>query len=147
MMLIKSGMQKNRRSEADYLSIIEELRKSEARYRGIIEDQVELIRRFTPDGTLTFVNGAFCRYFGQNEEDLLGKKFSSLIPPEDGRLAWKIILALSPEEAVAISEPRVIHGNGEVHWLQWTNRAIFDDKKNIIEYQSVGRDITAQKRG
>lgn len=147
MSLVESKMQKTNGHEADYLVIIEELRRSEARYRGIIEDQVELIRRFTPDGTLTFVNGAFCRYFGKKEEELLGEKFTSLIPLEDGEVAWKIILALSPENPVAISEPRVIRDNEIVHWLQWTNRAIFDDEKNIVEYQSVGRDITAQKEG
>ena len=40
------------------------LRVSEARYRAIVEDQTELICRYQPDGTLTFVNEAYCRYFG-----------------------------------------------------------------------------------
>jgi PAS domain S-box-containing protein len=35
---------------------LEALQQSEARYRAIVEDQTELICRFKPDGTLTFVN-------------------------------------------------------------------------------------------
>jgi PAS domain S-box-containing protein len=31
-------------------------------------------------------------------------------------------------------------------WHRWSDRAIFNDKGEIIEYQSVGRDITSQKR-
>ena len=40
------------------------LRASEARYRAIVEDQSELVCRFRPDTMLTFVNDAFCRFFG-----------------------------------------------------------------------------------
>jgi PAS domain S-box-containing protein len=39
----------------------EALRESELRYRAVVEDQTELICRFLPDGTLTFVNEAYCR--------------------------------------------------------------------------------------
>jgi signal transduction histidine kinase len=35
---------------------------------------------------------------------------------------------------------------GEVRWQQWSDRAIFDSHGKIVEYQSVGRDITDQKR-
>ncbi|GAB4203151.1 MAG: hypothetical protein Fur006_57220 [Coleofasciculaceae cyanobacterium] len=38
----------------------EALRESEQRYLAIIEDQTELIARFLPDGTLSFVNVAYC---------------------------------------------------------------------------------------
>ncbi len=54
-----------------------ELLKSEERYRAIVEDQTELICRFLPDGTLTFANSAYCRYFSKNIEDLIGHKFLS----------------------------------------------------------------------
>ena len=48
------------------------LRESEARYRAIVEDyQTELICRFKPNGTLTFVNEVFCRYFGKTASSCL----------------------------------------------------------------------------
>ena len=43
----------------------EALRKSEVRYRAVVQDQTELICRFTPDGTLTFVNDSYCRYLAR----------------------------------------------------------------------------------
>ena len=40
------------------------LRQTEARYHHVIEAQSDLICRYLPDTTLTFVNDAYCRYFG-----------------------------------------------------------------------------------
>ena len=48
------------------------LRRSEARYRAVVEDQTELICRFLPDGTYTFVNGALCRDHQRSAADLVG---------------------------------------------------------------------------
>ena len=67
---------------AERLRTIEKLRASEARYRGVVEDQTELICRFLPDWTLTFVNEAYCRYFGKARDEFIGRNFMSLIPIE-----------------------------------------------------------------
>ena len=36
----------------------------------------------------------------------------------------------------------MIFPDGSVRWQRWVDRAIYDDTGNIVEYQSVGRDIT-----
>jgi PAS domain S-box-containing protein len=123
----------------------EALRRSEARYRAIVEDQTELVTRFRPDGTLTFVNEAACRYFGKSPEELLGKDFLPFIPGEDRAIIQKIF-SLTPENPIVTLEHRVLAPDGEVGWQQWTNRAIFDGQGNLQEYQAVGRDITPRKQ-
>ena len=35
--------------------------------------------------------------------------------------------------------------DGTIRWQRWSDRAIFDTSGAIVEYQSVGRDITEQK--
>jgi PAS domain S-box-containing protein len=40
----------------------------------------------------------------------------------------------------------VILPDGAEGWNEWTDRAIFDDAGKIVEYQSVGRDITVSRR-
>ena len=63
---------------------VRRLRETEEKYRSIVEDyQTEFICRFLPDGTLTFVNKAYCRYFDKRCEDLIGHSFMPLIPDED----------------------------------------------------------------
>ena len=32
-----------------------------------------------------------------------------------------------------------------MRWQQWINQAIFDDQGNLVEIESVGRDITNRK--
>ena len=38
------------------------LRASEASYRALVETQTEFVLRLSPEGRLTFVNEAYCRY-------------------------------------------------------------------------------------
>ncbi len=120
----------------------EALRESEERYRAIIEDQTELICRFLPEGTITFVNEAYCRYFDKKQEELIDHSFMPLIPEEDQEFVEKQIASLSVENPVITHEHRVITPGGEIRWQQWSNRAIFDEQGRFIEFQAVGRDIT-----
>jgi diguanylate cyclase (GGDEF)-like protein/PAS domain S-box-containing protein len=120
----------------------EALRKSEARYRAIVEDQTELICRFLPDGALTFVNEAYCRYFGKKPEELIGHTFMPFVSDEDQEIVRKQLTSLSPENPVVTYEYRVVAPNEEIRWQQQSDRAIFDEQGRIIEFQSVGRDVT-----
>lgn len=121
------------------------LRDEQARYRAVVEDQAELICRYLPDGTLTFVNGAYCRYFGMKREELVGKTFLPLIPPEDYPAVREHIAGLTSANPLATMEHRVILGNGEIRWQQWVDRALFDASGEITEFQATGRDITERK--
>jgi PAS domain S-box-containing protein len=123
----------------------ESLTESEKRYRAVVESQTEMICRFLPDGTLTFVNEAYCRYFDKGREELIGHKFMPLIPESDRDKVFENISSLNPNTPVITHEHRVFAPNGEICWHKWTNRAIFDDKNNLVEYQAVGWDITDQK--
>jgi formate hydrogenlyase transcriptional activator len=124
----------------------EALRRSEERYRHIVEDQTELICRFLPDGTLTFVNGAYCRYFQRSAEDLVGRTFWPLIPAEAHEAGRKLLASIDQERPHATTEHPVLTPDGGVRWQQWTNRAIFDEHGGLVEYQAVGRDITERRR-
>ncbi|WP_088889325.1 PAS domain S-box protein [Leptolyngbya ohadii] len=121
------------------------LQQSEARYRAIVEDQTELISRSLPNATLAFVNDAYCRYFQVRREDVIGKNYRPFIHQLDQEEVAQRIDRLSPAQPTDTSENRVVV-NGEVHWVQWSNRLLFDAQGNISEIQSVGRDITELKQ-
>lgn len=122
------------------------LRVKEKRYRSIVEGQVELICRFLPDGTVTYVNESICRYFGKKHEELIGHSFMPFIPVEDHEFVKKQIYSLNKDNSVITIEHRVIAPNGEIRWQRWTNHALFDEHNRIIEYQAVGHDITDRKK-
>ncbi len=118
------------------------LRRSEERYRAIVEDQIELVCRFGRDGILTFVNDAYCTYFSHDKTELLGRSFFDFIPENDRADIIRHIESLSAEQPVRSRTQRIVTSSGETRWQQWTDRALLDSKGQIVEFQSVGRDMT-----
>lgn len=136
-------------SAIENFQLRQRLRASEERYRAIVEDQSELICRFLPDCTLTFVNQAYSRYFNSTPDILIGQNFLNLIPQSYHSVVQQRIAELSaakPENAVITHEHPVLKPNGEIGWQQWTDRAIFDKNGQLVEFQAVGRDISERIR-
>lgn len=125
----------------------EALQASEAHYRAIVEDQTELICRWLPNGRLTFVNQAFCRYFNSEREQLLHRKIKYVfnVPEEERQVLKQRLKSFSRHNQVVVTEHRVRRADGSVRWHQWINRAIYDEEGRLTEYQSVGQDITDRK--
>jgi PAS domain S-box-containing protein len=124
----------------------EAVRSSEARYRAIVEDQPEMVCRFFPDGTLTFVNEAYRRFFGLRREEVLGKSYVPVVHPDDVPRVKALIASLSPTNRVVVIENRARRADGAMRWTQWVNQAIYDRAGRILEFQAAGRDVTSQKR-
>lgn len=123
------------------------LRQSEARYRAIVDDhQTEMICRFLPDTTLTFVNEAYCRYYRQDRAQLIGASFLDPVPAEEKTATRDKLTGLNANAAVVIFEQPVQLATGEARWQEWTCRAILDQHNDFIEFQAVGRDITERKK-
>ncbi|MBI9045747.1 MAG: PAS domain S-box protein [Anaerolineaceae bacterium] len=119
------------------------LMRSENRYRAIVEDQVEFITRFLEDGTLTFVNKAYCEFMGKPAEELLGVSFLKFTPLDQHEIILAPLRPISIENPETVQQTnKVLDQSGKYRWVQWSNRGIFDDQGNIVEFQSSGLDIT-----
>ena len=125
------------------------LRESEARYRALVETQTEFILRQLPEGRLTFVNEAYCRYVSRPREFLLSEAFNGLdmMIPEDRPRFDKHMRSLTPERPTAVMETRAVLPDGSLRWERWVDTAVFDHAGRLVELQSTGRDITDQKNG
>jgi len=125
----------------------DELRHIAERYRAVVENQTEFIVRWKPDGTRTFVNEAYLRYWGITIEDALAINFFSHIAEEDRPEVEKNITSLLAGTLNAITEThRVVKPDGSIGWQEWTDQVIRDASGQIVELQSVGRDITERKQ-
>jgi PAS domain S-box-containing protein len=122
------------------------LRQSEARYLAILQDQSDLIVRCQRDGTLTFVNDAYCRYFGLVREEVIGTCYEPVVFAADRDYVAQQLRSLSQTNPVITVENRVITHQGQTRWTQWINRAIMDAQGQVIEIQCVGRDIDQLKQ-
>jgi len=119
------------------------LHETEDRYRNVVESQSDLICRFLPDCTLTFVNEAYCRYFGRTQDDLVGTKFTDLLPEADRERTVAFMESLVAAPRTEQHTNRVLRPDGSVGWQHWINHAIVGADGRVSELQGVGRDITA----
>lgn len=122
------------------------IQKSLQIFRNVVQDQTEFIVRYQPNGTRTFVNEAYCRYFDQPYDKLVGTSFFPLVADEDRPSIVNKIKSFTPENPVATEVHRAIRPDGSLSWQQWTDRAIFNQEGEIIELLAVGRDISDRKR-
>jgi len=125
---------------------LQNLRTSEERYREVIETQTDLICRFLPDSTLTFVNEAYCRFFKRQREQLIGRKFIELIPEPDREKTLERIATLSETRGVQTIEHQVLLPNGRLGWHHWVNHAICGSDGRVVELQAIGHDISDRKQ-
>jgi PAS domain S-box-containing protein len=140
--LIGMGIDIGERKRAE-----EALRESEARYRAVVENQTEFIVRWKPGGTRTFVNDAYRRYFGLAPEQALSASFMPLVAEEDRDMVEaKMSRLLSGTVPAETDIHRIIKPDGTIGWQEWIDQSIYDETGQIVEFQSVGRDVTERKR-
>lgn len=125
---------------------ITERKQREDRYRAVLEDQTELIGRYRPDGTMVYANEVYCRFFGKTEAEIVGHKWHPAAHPDDVPMIEAKLASLSPDTPLVTIENRVTGADGQEHWMQFANRALFDNHGQLHEIQSVGREISARKK-
>lgn len=121
------------------------LRQTEDLYKTVLQDQTELISRYDTERRLTYVNDAFCRFFGKTRENLIGQVWTPLPHPEEMSRINEALSKISKEQPIVEIENRVISGDGNVRWCRFINRGLYDDAGALVGLQSVGHDITDRK--
>src|SRR5439155_13923281 len=99
--------------------------ENEKRFRAVVEDQTDLICRFRPDGRLTFVNEAYCRFYGCGSAELLNTDFLSALSEEERAIPLSYFADMPPEQPVVSFDHKVVGPDGELLWHQYTVRRLF----------------------
>lgn len=124
----------------------EALRESEERYREVVESQTDLVLRFLPDATITFVNKAGCVFFGKNREALIGRNLFELAPSElHAKIASDIAAIIADKQPVICDVP-FPRADGTSGWFHWSKYGITDADGRVREIQAIGTDVTDRKR-
>ena len=134
------------RERRAHIEVQRALELSERRYRAVVEDQSELIIRMLPDSTVTFVNRAYCRYYGLQPDQLLGRVMLESLSPENREALRRSLAGLSAQSPTYERDALVRDAAGEERWTHWVARGIFDARGVLAEVQSVGRDVTELRR-
>lgn len=131
---------------AELTAMNERLRDSEQRYRSLVEDNPEFITRWRSDGVLMFVNDALCRFYGAPRDELIGMNFMPMLVEQDREDFLAKVAQVSVANPVFTIEHRVVLPGGQIVWARWTNRALFNQNGELIEFQAVGSDITERRK-
>ncbi len=116
----------------------------EMQFRSTVEMQTDLITLSKPDGTVLYMNRANCEFFGKTLDQMNGKSFTALVPEEDRKRTLEVFCSVSVEKPIVVNRHQVINGKGEIRWMEWINRGIFDERGHLETVLANGRDITNQ---
>ncbi|CCD87314.1 putative Sensor histidine kinase with PAS and Response regulator receiver domains [Bradyrhizobium sp. ORS 285] len=110
-----------------------ELQEAEQRARNLFEQQGDLIIMREQDGTVVFVNDAYCQMAGLDRENLVGSRFAFALI-EQGESA------LEPN-GTRVHDQRIDSAIGP-RWIAWREALVRSDAGHPALLQCVGRDVT-----
>jgi diguanylate cyclase (GGDEF)-like protein/PAS domain S-box-containing protein len=134
------------RSEEALRASESRLRESEARYRAVVDDQIELVCRYRPDTTITFVNRAFADFYGRSRDELIGSLLSELHPPTAREMILGRLRRFGPDSELQTYDDWELGADGARRCYRWIDRAFLDEHGHVVEVQSVGHDVTEERR-
>jgi PAS domain S-box-containing protein len=128
----------------------QELQKSEKKYRDLVENANSIIMRMDTVGNITFFNEFAQRFFGYDEDEILGQNaadnlFTSSKSTKHGIMKLTRALQQDPDRQI-VNELENVRRNSEPVWIAWTYKPIFDDEGRFMEILCIGNDITELKR-
>ncbi len=144
-----TGMISPLRDVSERVAAQRELERSEARYRLIAENATDIISCYGSDSVFTYVSPAVTSVTGYRPEELIGRKTSDFIHPDDfarGERLFADYMAAGPGAASFRFEYRAYCKDGRMVWLEAHPKAVYDPQTGaFVEFQDVVREITARK--
>lgn len=135
-----------RRLELSVAERTAELNHATQLYRSVVDLQTQFIVRWLPDGTRTFVNPAYCEYSRKSAEEMLGKPIQRMEDPSTRMVYLRDLQNLSPQNPRISREVSFVEADGRELSQHWIDQGVFDANGNLIEIQSLGRDISSERR-
>jgi PAS domain S-box-containing protein len=124
--------------------------ESRAKYRDLVENANCIIFQMDTRGHITFFNRFAQDFFGYSETEILGRNVVGTIAPATDSTGRNLEIMIQDlvkhPEKYTDNENENIRRNGELAWVAWTNRAIYDDENRLSEILCIGIDRTEQKR-
>ncbi|HPN39400.1 MAG TPA: PAS domain-containing sensor histidine kinase [Melioribacteraceae bacterium] len=125
----------------------EERRKTiEDRFRRFTENSPAFVCAFDTNFDIYYVNPALCNFMKMDKSEIIGKKFYDFIKLKSNKdYAIFRLKNLTPESPIETHDQMFTDVTGDTKWQQWTNIAYFDNSGKVIDYHSIGIDITDRK--
>jgi PAS domain S-box-containing protein len=125
----------------------EQLGESEGKFRSVFRESGIGMAIVSPGGLFLAANGAFCRFIGYTEEELLGKTVRSITHLDDWpKFSRKLEEALTDGSSFQGVEKRCLHKSGKVLHGECNASLIRDANGKDLYFVAEVLDITDRKR-
>ncbi len=127
----------------------DKIRSSEAKYRELVDNANSIILKWDKSGKVIFINEYGERFFGYSKKELIGNHVVGTIVPKtesSGRDLEELMrnICTNPDNYAKNENENITKDRRKV-WISWTNKAMMDERKNLIGVLSIGNDITERK--
>lgn len=129
------------RDVTEFKDVETQLKTSRERYKTVIDNTIDMVICFNADLEITFSNQTFRDYHDVEIEDINGFSLLEIIPESDHKKFKEYMLGITPDMEVRRGLHRV-QRHDELRMQDWIDRGIFDEMGNLIEIQSVARDVS-----
>ena len=119
-----------------------ELQVSEEGYRMIGENANDLIAIHGFDEIISYVSPSVTRFTGYTPEDIIGKKVSLFLHPDETEYFRNNLKELLSSQSKDNTIHRIRHKDGSYTWVETNGKLIDHKAKNTKNIQIVSRDIT-----
>lgn len=117
-----------------------------SRLTSVVESSNEVIVSDSLDGIILSWNKAAEKVYGYKADEIVGKHFSILVPPDKQSDVGMMLEKIKKGESVENYETIRIRKDGKRLNISVTLSPLKDERGNVIGICGIGRDITEQKR-
>jgi len=122
------------------------LKESEAKYKGLVETVIDWIWEVDAQGKYTYSSPAVRKLLGYSSEEVIGKTPFDFMTKEDAKkLAPGFAEIMKSKKSFTGLENHNVTKEGKVVLLETSGSPILDNKRNLLGYRGIDRDITEQK--
>lgn len=117
------------------------------RYRVLLEDMADGYYETDLKGNFTFFNGALCRIFGFEPNDIQGRNYRAFMDANNADYAFQQLNQVyRTGRGVTDIHWEIIRKDGETRFLEISANLIQDAAGNKIGFRGISRDVTEKRR-
>jgi PAS domain S-box-containing protein len=123
------------------------LSESEAKFRSLVETSPDMIWEIDSNATFTYLSPQSVDILGFSPDEVIGKTFFSLIPPEFiPKIREIFLLHMQNGERINVLEVPAYHHDGTVHYIEIRSAPVRNESGLITGFRGIAHDISNRKR-
>ena len=146
IIVVSADITDRKQAEAELAQAYRAQKEIDARFERAVEASGGYIYESDKDGAFTYLSDRFQEVTGYQPAELIGRRFSDIVPEDSRETVRSQLLDIAVRETVCRDfEVPITHKDGRVTWLNVTIAPIHNDVGVCVGFCGSGVDITDRK--